>query len=113
MVELPVVLFLIASAFLGSVGFAIFLRRMDAPGARISQVRRQGEIQTEKLDDLANSRLQAIKDATIEFELMIRQSRKLKEELGSDLDLYQNRLTGLKQDRDVLETIAAELSQVA
>jgi len=113
MIEMPVVLFLVASAFLGSVAFAIFLRRMDTPSIKISQVRRQGELQTEKLDEIARSQIQAIRDATIEFELMIRQSRKLKEELKLDLEQYQEKINVLITDRDVLEGVSADLAQVA
>ncbi|MBL8020203.1 MAG: hypothetical protein JNM27_11105 [Leptospirales bacterium] len=113
MIEMPVVLFLVASAFLGSVAFAIFLRRMDTPSLKLNQVRRQGELQTEKLDEIARSQIQAIRDATIEFELMVRQSRKLKDELREDLEQYQNKIQALRSDREILETISIDLAQVA
>jgi len=113
MVEMPVVLFLVASAFLGSIAFAIFLRRLDTPGLKINQVRRQGELQTEKLDEIARNQIQAIRDATIEFELIVRQSRKLKDELRNDLEQYQNRIQSLRSDRDVLDTVSVDLAQVA
>lgn len=113
MVEMPVVLFLVASAFLGSVAFAILLRRMDTPALKLNQMRRQGELQTEKLDETAQKQIQAIRDATIDFEMMIRQSRRLKEEMSQDLNAYQERLAVLRQDRDLLESISGELSHVA
>lgn len=113
MVEMPVVLFLVASAFLGSAGFALLLRRLDTPSIKLNQMRRQGELQTEKLDGTAQRQIQAIRDATIDFEMMVRQSRRLKEEMAQDLSAYQERLAVLREDRALLESISGELSQVA
>lgn len=105
--------FLIAISFLGSLAFALALRRIDRPTARTQSLRRLGEIQEHALDDLAAQHVQAIRDATLEFELMVRQSRQAQEDLRQSLESYRSGLQSLQSERETIDTIGAELGRIA
>ena len=72
-----------------------------------------GDIQADELDKLTIEQVQSIKDATLEFELMLRQSRQLQGEIKGGLEEYQSRITDLQSDREVIETISTQLTDIS
>ncbi|MBI3394524.1 MAG: hypothetical protein HY042_01675, partial [Spirochaetia bacterium] len=68
---------------------------------------------SQKIDELSLSRIQSIKDASLEFEMLVRQGRQAEQDLRSDLIAYQERIRALREDRQVIENISGELSGIA
>ena len=106
-------LLLIAISFLGSLAFTVMLRRMDKPGVRLAQIKRIGELQTERLEEIAAGQVQSIKDSTLEYEVLIRQSRQMQTDLKNEFAHYQEKIDSLKEDRELIENISGELGQIA
>lgn len=104
---------LVAISFLGSVAVTVFLRRRDRRAVQPGQFRRVSELQAEQVKKVASDYLQQIKDATLEFELMVRKSRQSQTELSNELGIVQEKLETLKTDRELIENISRELSDIA
>ncbi len=104
---------LFATSFLASAALTLFLRRLDKKSAVISQVKRISDMAADRISDLAETRTQNIKDAALEFELLVRQSRQVEQDLRSGLASYQTRMQSLNDDRQVVENISGELSAIA
>ncbi len=104
---------LIIVGFLGSLAFSLLLRKWDRTSYRLSQIKRLGDMQAGELDKVASEQVRLIKDATLEFELMLRQSRQLQGEIKSGLETYQARINDLQNDREVIENISARLADIS
>ncbi|MBX7057128.1 MAG: hypothetical protein K1X75_03610 [Leptospirales bacterium] len=105
--------FLIAISFLASLAFALALRRLDRPAGRGNNLRRLGELQEHNLDAVAARHVQSIRDASLEFELLLRQSRQTQEELRETYEGYRHALESLRSERETVETISGELGRIA
>ncbi len=106
-------LFLIAISFLGSIAFALFLRRLDRPDFKTNQLRRLAEIQERNLESLAGEREQSIRDAILDYDLLVRQSRQVQEDLKAGYESYRSSLGAIQQEREVIDAISAELNRIA
>ncbi len=104
---------LFAISFLGSVVVTILLRRRDRRSIQPAAVRRVNEVQSEHIKRVAAESIQQIKDASLEFELLVRRSRQSQTELTNELGIVQEKLDTLKADRELIETISSELSDIA
>lgn len=104
---------LILISFFGSIAFSLLLRKLDRTSFRLSQIKRMGDMQAGELDKVAGEQVQAIKDATLEFELMLRQSRQLQGEIKTGLDVYQQKIDELQTDREVIENISEQLADIS
>lgn len=104
---------LFATSFLASAALTLFLRRLDKKSAVISQVKRISDMAADRISELAETRTQNIKDAALEFELLIRQSRQVEADLRTGLSAYQSRMQSLNEDRALVENISGELSAIA
>ncbi|MCB1317179.1 MAG: hypothetical protein KDK27_14550, partial [Leptospiraceae bacterium] len=105
--------FLIAISFLGSVGFTLALRRLDKSGWKNAQLKRLGETREQQLEELAEKNVQSIRDAVLDYEMLIRQGRQNRESLESFLKEYEERMEAIRDDRDFIEKIHEELGGVA
>jgi len=105
--------FLIAISFFGSLLFTILLRRMDRSQNKLHQIKRLGELQARSLEDLAEKHTRSIKDAILDFEILIRQGRQAQDEVRSTVGALEEKLEDLKEDRQMIESIAGELTRIA
>ncbi|MCB1324165.1 MAG: hypothetical protein H7A21_02715 [Spirochaetales bacterium] len=105
--------FLIAISFLGSVALTLLLRRLDRGMWRSAQLKRVGETREQQLEAVANRHLQSIKDAVLDFEMLVRQSRDVHVALQSSLEGYQDRLETIREDRTIADRIQEDLGRLA
>ncbi len=105
--------FLIAAGFFGSILFSVFLRRLDRNGGRMSQFKKMIDLHSRHLEELALKLTQSIKDASLDYELLIRQGRQAQAELKNDAQVFQEKIQSLKEDRQLIESIGGELTRIA
>ncbi len=102
---------LIILSFLGSVAVALVLRYMDR--SEIRQIRRQSELHHTQLEKVADERIRAIDDATIDFEMKVRQARSAREEMESLLEENRAQIEILKEDSRIIERVQSEIQRIA
>lgn len=98
--------------FIASVAVTIMLRRLDKSGNRLSQIKRYTERLSEDINQAAISRIQAVKDAGIDLEIGIKQSRKLSEEMHRQHVETTDMMAELQGNRTLLTELSRELHQV-
>lgn len=103
---------LIAFSFLGSIAFTVIMRRMDKNNSSMQKIKRLAEIQSHSLDERSQNHLKEIKDAVLDFEVLIRQSRQLQNELKSDLGAYEEKISSLSSEQEIVEGISREVEHV-
>ncbi|MBW7859387.1 MAG: hypothetical protein H3C43_14105, partial [Leptonema sp. (in: Bacteria)] len=81
---------LIALSFLCSVAVGIVFRYKDRTEVR--QIRRQSEQHHTDLQQIADERIRAIDDATIDFEMKVRQARAATDEINSLIENNQTQI---------------------
>ncbi|MDZ4725966.1 MAG: hypothetical protein SH817_07405 [Leptospira sp.] len=98
--------------FLASVAVTIGLRRLDKSNAKLSQLKRYASKLTEEIHNSALQKIQSVKDAGIDLDILVKQSRKVAEEiqhLSTDSrDLFEK----IKASKDYLSSLSGELEQV-
>jgi chromosome segregation ATPase len=104
---------LILFSFIGSVSFTLMLRRLDRSNLKLNQIRRFGENQSTQIEEMSARQIRMIKDATIEFELLFRQSHQQREEIESGLSDYSTQLDHLKKEREAVRGISDDLEQIS
>lgn len=102
---------LILLSFLGSVAVAFVVRYMDR--SEIRQIRRQSELQHLQLEKVADERIRAIDDATIDFEMKVRQARSAREEMTALLDENREQIEILKEDSRIIDRVQSEIRRIA
>ena len=83
---------LIILSLLSSILFSLLLRRFDKSSLRMAQIKRMGEIYVSQLQEATQKNVQEIKDAALEFELLVRQSKQTQNELAATLRSYQEKV---------------------
>lgn len=106
-------LFLIAISFLGSIAFSLLLRRMERPAARETQLKRLAELQENRLENLAGRHIQSIQDAILDYDMLLRQSHSVREELGQGLEEYRASMAEVRKERELIDDISNELAEIA
>lgn len=101
----------IALSFLASVAVSLVLRYLDR--AETQRVRRQGDLQNLQLQKIAEERIRAIDDATIDFEMKVRQARSAREEMISLIDENRQQLDALREEGRVVERVQGEIRRIA
>ncbi|EMM77532.1 SpiroCoCo family coiled-coil protein [Leptospira santarosai] len=98
--------------FIASVGITILLRRLDKSNYKLSQIKRfTGKIQDE-LNGIALEKIGSVKDAGIDLEISLKQTRKLANEVHALNDESRQLLESIKTNRDFLDSVARDLKEV-
>ncbi|WP_423790272.1 SpiroCoCo family coiled-coil protein, partial [Leptospira ellisii] len=98
--------------FIASVGITILLRRLDKSNYKLSQIKRfTGKVQ-EELSDIALEKIQSVKDAGIDLEISLKQTRKLASDVHGLNDESRQLLESIKTNRDFLDSVARDLKEV-
>jgi chromosome segregation ATPase len=98
--------------FVGSVAVTIMLRRLDRSNLKLSKLKKYVSRVLEEFDRNARMREKEFKDASIDFEIQIRQGRALLEDMQAETSAIAERLEALKGDRNILGEVQEELSSV-
>ncbi|MBE7438252.1 MAG: hypothetical protein HS115_07315 [Spirochaetales bacterium] len=104
---------LIILSLLSSILFSLLLRRFDRSSLRMAQIKRMGEIYVTQLKEATQKNVQEIKDAALEFELLVRQSKQTQNELSATLKSYQEKVAELENDQRLISEISAEIAQIS
>ncbi|GBF50822.1 hypothetical protein LPTSP4_23490 [Leptospira ryugenii] len=104
---------LILLPFLASVAVTIGLRRLDKSNTKLSQLKRYATKLTEEIHNSALVKIQSVKDAGIDLDILVKQSRKVAEEIQNLSAESRELFEKLKSNKEYLSTIAGELDQVA
>ena len=107
------IILMIAASFTGSVLFTLLLRKMDKNNLKLAQIKRMGEIQSQQLDNSTREHLRSINDASLEFSTLVKQSRQIRDQLEEHLHKYEEKLNLLSEDREIVDSIAKELSTIS
>ncbi|EKO16075.1 SpiroCoCo family coiled-coil protein [Leptospira kirschneri] len=98
--------------FIASVGITILLRRLDKSNYKLSQIKRfTGKVQ-EELNGIALEKIGSVKDAGIDLEISLKQTRKLANEVHSLNEESRQLLESIKTNRDFLDSVAHDLKEV-
>ncbi|TGM04665.1 chromosome segregation protein SMC, partial [Leptospira barantonii] len=98
--------------FIASVGITILLRRLDKSNYKLSQIKRfTGKVQDE-LNDIALEKIQFVKDAGIDLEISLKQTRKLANDVHALNEESRQLLDSIKTNRDFLDSVARDLKEV-
>ncbi|MBE7412737.1 MAG: hypothetical protein L6Q54_02035 [Leptospiraceae bacterium] len=98
--------------FIASVLITILLRRLDKSNYRLSQIKRYTQKLTEEINDVAISKIQSVKDAGIDLEIMNKQAKKLSEEIQKVSSDTKILLETVKSNKSYLDNVSTELSGV-
>lgn len=102
---------LILLSFLSSVAVSFVLRQIDRH--EIRRIRRQSEEQHLQLEKAAEERIRAIDDATIDFEMKVRQARSAREEMTALLEENRQQIEILKEDSRIIARVQAEIRRIS
>ncbi|MDF3821378.1 hypothetical protein P3G55_15855 [Leptospira sp. 96542] len=98
--------------FLASVAVTIGLRRLDKSNTKLSQLKRYATKLTDEIHGIALQKIQLVKDAGIDLDILVKQSRKVAEEiqtLGSESrDLFEK----IRASKDYLSSLSGEMNQI-
>ncbi len=99
--------------FLASVAVTIGLRRLDKSNAKLSQLKRYASKLTDEIHNSALQKIQSVKDAGIDLDILVKQSRKVAEEIqtlsGESRELFEK----IRSSKEFLSSLSGELEQVS
>ncbi len=99
--------------FLASVAVTIGLRRLDKSNAKLSQLKRYASKLTDEIHNSALQKIQNVKDAGIDLDILVKQSRKVAEEIqslsGESRELFEK----IRASKEYLSSLSGELEQVS
>ncbi|MCC6274217.1 MAG: chromosome segregation protein SMC, partial [Leptospiraceae bacterium] len=98
--------------FIASVLITILLRRLDKSNYRLSQIKRYTQKLTEDINYVAISKIQSVRDAGIDLEIMNKQAKKLSEEIQKVSSDTKVLLETVKSNKYYLDNVSTELSGV-
>ena len=99
--------------FLASIAVTIGLRRLDKSNAKLSQLKRYASKLTDEIHNSALQKIQSVKDAGIDLDILVKQSRKVAEEIqtlsGESRELFEK----IRSSKEYLSSLSGELEQVS
>lgn len=99
--------------FLASIAVTIGLRRLDKSNAKLSQLKRYASKLTDEIHNSALQKMQVVKDAGIDLDILVKQSRKVAEEIQSLSSESRDLFEKIKASREYLSSLSGEMSQVS
>lgn len=98
--------------FLASVAVTIGLRRLDKSNTKLSQLKRYASKLTEEMQGVALQKIQMVKDAGIDLDILVKQSRKVAEDIqhlsAESRDLFEK----IRASKDYLSSLSGEMEQI-
>lgn len=98
--------------FLASVAVTIGLRRLDKSNTKLSQLKRYASKLTEEIHGTALQKVQMVKDAGIDLDILVKQSRKVAEEIqvlsSESRDLFEK----IRASKEYLSSLSGEMNQI-
>ncbi|TGK55465.1 hypothetical protein EHQ16_08890 [Leptospira kanakyensis] len=98
--------------FLASVAVTIGLRRLDKSNTKLSQLKRYASKLTDEIDGVALQKIQLVKDAGIDLDILVKQSRKVAEDIqglsSESRDLFEK----IRASKDYLSSLSGEMEQI-
>lgn len=98
--------------FIASVAVTILLRRMDRSNMKLVQVRKTVNRALEDFERQVREKEKNFKDASIDFELQLRQGKSLITDLVQETEQVGHRLATLREDGQILENVQNQLQAV-
>ena len=106
-------LILIATSFLGSVAFSLFLRRFGKSEHHLSRLKKTMHLHEHTLVELSKQQEEKIKDAFLDYEMLLEQSQQVHGQLNKGLEDYQTRLAQLSEEQNIISEISELLNTTA
>lgn len=98
--------------FLASVAVTIGLRRLDKSNTKLSQLKRYASKLTDEIQGVALQKIQLVKDAGIDLDITVKQSRKVAEDIqqlsSESRDLFEK----IRASKDYLSSLSGEMEQI-
>lgn len=98
--------------FLASVAVTIGLRRLDKSNTKLSQLKRYASKLTDEIQGIALQKIQLVKDAGIDLDITVKQSRKVAEDIqqlsSESRDLFEK----IRASKDYLSSLSGEMEQI-
>ncbi|TGK78104.1 hypothetical protein EHQ31_07050 [Leptospira montravelensis] len=98
--------------FLASVAVTIGLRRLDKSNTKLSQLKRYASKLTDEIDGVALQKIQLVKDAGIDLDILVKQSRKVADDIqilsSESRDLFEK----IRASKDYLSSLSGEMEQI-
>ena len=106
-------LILIGAGFLASVAFSLFLQRIANSGHYLSRLKKTIHLHEHSLVELANQQSQKIKDAFLDYEMLLQQGQQTQSSLYKELEEYSARLKELRADETLVKELSTHLNEMA
>ncbi|MCG6153592.1 SpiroCoCo family coiled-coil protein [Leptospira bandrabouensis] len=98
--------------FLASVAVTIGLRRLDKSNTKLSQLKRYASKLTDEIDGVALQKIQLVKDAGIDLDILVKQSRKVAEDIQSLSSESRDLFEKIRASKDYLSSLSGEMEQI-
>lgn len=98
--------------FLASVAVTIGLRRLDKSNTKLSQLKRYASKLTDEIHGVALQKIQLVKDAGIDLDILVKQSRKVAEDIQSLSSESRDLFEKIRASKDYLSSLSGEMEQI-
>ncbi len=106
-------LILIAASFLGSIAFSLFLRRVSNSSIQLPRLKKTIHLHEHTLAELAKQQNQSIKDAFLDYEMLVERSQKIQGTLQQELEVYYRSLEAIANEKNAVSAVSSQLSNMA
>lgn len=98
--------------FIASVIVILLFRKLDRSNYRLSQIKKHSAKMNEDINQAAMAGIQAVKDTTIDLEIMGKQARKVISDLEAKANETKSLMESLKANKEYLDNISSDLKNV-
>lgn len=98
--------------FIASVIVILLFRKLDRSNYRLSQIKKHSTKMNEDINQAAMAGIQAVKDTTIDLDIMGKQARKVIADLEAKANETRNLMDTLKANKEYLDNISEDLKNV-
>lgn len=98
--------------FLASVAVTIGLRRLDKSNTKLSQLKRYASKLTDEIHGTALHKVQMVKDAGIDLDILVKQSRKVAEDIQGLSAESRELFEKIRASKEYLSSLSGEMSQI-